>query len=135
RLEDLLLGARVHARERVIQDERAPFQRERARQRDALLLSTGKSDAALANHRLEPLRELREIRPEPGLPRDGFRVRRGLTVVEAETDVRADGVGEEEAFLRHDPERAPQSAPWPLRGGNAAEQHHTLRGLEQPLHE
>ena len=49
---DLLLGARVDRRRRVVEDENARIGEHRARDRDALPLAAGEREAAFADHRV-----------------------------------------------------------------------------------
>ena len=109
RLEDPLLGAGVDARERVVEQQHRPLERQRPRQRHALLLAARERDAALAEHGVEPLRELVEVGPEAGAaarPARQVRRRASVAVVESERDVLADRLREEERLLRHDAEAA-----------------------------
>ena len=55
--QDLLLGARVHRRQAVVQDQDPRLPKQRSRQRHPLLLAARKRDPPLPDQRLQPLRE------------------------------------------------------------------------------
>ena len=55
--QDLLLRVGVHRRQRVVQDQDARIDHQRARERRALLLAARQRDAALADQRVVALRE------------------------------------------------------------------------------
>ena len=65
RRQDLLLGVRVHRRQRIVQDQDRRVDHQRARERRALLLPARQRDAALADHRVVALGELRHVLVEP----------------------------------------------------------------------
>ena len=74
-LQDAPLGLAVHAGQRVVEDQNPRIDRQRAGQRDALLLASRERDAALTDRRLEPARERFEIVGQPshvGRPADSL---------------------------------------------------------------
>src|SRR5439155_22139166 len=129
RLQDLLLGAGVDASEGVVEEKHGTLERQRARQGDALLLPTRERDPALADHGIEPRRELAQIGFEAGAPGDAVRVGLALIVVEAEVDVGANRVREEERLLGHDAESPPERTAGPLIGWDPADEDGALRRL------
>ena len=104
---DLRLGRRVDRRGRVVEDQDARVDDERARDRDALALAAGERDPALADHRVVAVRqrldELVRLRE----------ARRALDLLvgrvgASERDVLAHRRREEERVLRDHADRAPQ---------------------------
>ena len=57
RAQNALFGVGIDARERVVEDQNLRLAQNRAREGRPLLLPAGKRDAALADHRVEALRE------------------------------------------------------------------------------
>jgi hypothetical protein len=91
----------------VVEDKDPRVDREGARDRDPLPLSARERDAALADHRLVPLRQSLDEFVRLREPRDAL----DLLVAHVGTTeghVLAHGRGEEERVLRDDPDLAPQ---------------------------
>ena len=63
-LKDRLFGRGIDGRKRVVEHENARIDRERARDRDALLLAARERDAALADDRVEAVAEALDVRRE-----------------------------------------------------------------------
>src|SRR5713226_10269902 len=102
-VEDFVFGVRVDAGEGVVENENAGAAQKGAGDGGALLLASGESDAAFADGGVVAFGETFDVLRYVG----GFGS--GLDVVEirlavflryAEGDVFADGVAEEESFLR-----------------------------------
>ena len=98
--QNSLFGERVHACQRVIQNQQTRIAQHRAGNGRALLLASGKRNASLADNGSEPVRKGLDIRSESSdfsgrsdLLGRGFRY--------AERDVFGDGRGEQERLLRH----------------------------------
>ncbi|TMF68286.1 MAG: hypothetical protein E6I20_00455 [Chloroflexi bacterium] len=99
--EDLRLGVRIDRGQRVVEDEDSWVLRHGTRDRGALLLSTREGHPALADHRVEPRREvldvLVQLRDVPG----PVELRGGERLLRAEADVVRQRHGEEVRLLRH----------------------------------
>ena len=132
RLQDLLFGSRIHTREGVVEQEHRPLQRQSTRQRDTLLLSARQGDPPLADHGVEAAGEGLQIAPQTGARKWTLGRGHGAVLIEPERHVRADGVGEEEALLRHDPVHPSQVRARPLARIAPAHQDGALRRIEQP---
>ena len=103
---DLVLLRRVDRRGRVVEDQHLRVGEDGARDRDPLPLAAREREAALAEHRLVPLRQALDELRGAGEPRGAA----DLLVVgvgDREADVAADGVAEQERLLEHEPDAAP----------------------------
>ena len=119
RLADLLLGQRVERRRRLVEDQQVRPAQQRARDRQALLLAARHLHAALADHRVQPLRRrapagcrTRPCAARPGTPR---RWRVGFTNSRF-SRMRA---GEELRVLRHEADPLAQLVQVHVDGGVA----------------
>ena len=133
-VQNALLGQRVHARKRVVQNQNARVAQKRAGNGGALLLSAGKRDPALANHGLITVGEGFDIARQAGQlggPPDFVFGR----VLHPESDVLRDRSAEQKRLLRNEADVAPQ-----LRGIEFAQidsvQQHRARGrIHQARHQ
>ena len=107
RAADLVLLARVDRRRRVVEDQDARVGEHRARDRDALPLTTRERVAVLADDRVVARRAGRARTRRR--PRAGPRARPASIVAFGigERDVAAHRVGEQERVLEHEADRAP----------------------------
>src|SRR5216683_1787998 len=88
--EDALLGLRVHGGKGIVEDQNSRIADDGARDRGALFLSTGESDAALADHGLVGLGEVLDVTVQAG--NFGCIADTLLVILrQAEGDVSADG--------------------------------------------
>ena len=113
---DAPLGADVDRRGRFVEDEDPRIGEQRARERDELALAEREPEAALADLRVVPVRQLGDERVRA----DGRRRRLDLRtrgVGPSERDVVGDRAREQEALLRDDPELAAERRPASRRGG------------------
>ena len=100
---DQRLALAVEARGRLVEDQDRRVGEDRARDRDALALAAGELDAALADHRVVALLELRDelVAVRDAADALDLRARR---VRPREGDVLGDRAVEEEVVLQHDAE-------------------------------
>src|SRR4030095_11388306 len=99
--EDFFFRVRVHAGERVVEDEHSWMAQERSRKRGPLALTAGERDAALADDGIESLSELVDFFVELGQVRGLANLSaRGPGIAHA--DVVRDRIGEEKTFLRNE---------------------------------
>ena len=94
---------------------------ERARDRHALLLAARQRDAALADHRVVAVREVREVVAEPRRRSAAWATRSRVSArapfrAQPERDVAADRLGEEERLLRHHADARREARPAAGRG-------------------
>ena len=100
-IEDALFGLGVDAGERIVEHQDARIANHRAGDGGALLLAAGKSDAALANHRVVSLGKTLDVPGDVGSFGDAADL--GVVAsVRAEGNVFADGVAEQKSLLRHE---------------------------------
>src|ERR1700691_2664299 len=103
-IEDFILGVRVDARQGIVEDENTRAAQQGTSDRGALLLPSGKRDAALANHRVIAVRKaLDVVRNVGGFGRGFDLVERCCAVFLRESvgDIFADGVTEQKCLLRN----------------------------------
>ena len=132
--KNLFLGVGVDRRQRVVENQNRRIGGDGARQRRPLLLPSRERDAALPDHGVVALREVGQVLVEPcdgcrtfdlrlPLAAPGIGARSGrqhvaargeALGVEAEGDVVADRVREEERLLRHEADRATQRLQRPV---------------------
>ncbi len=131
RVVDLVLDAGVDGRGGVVQDQQSGVGEDGAGQRDALPLAAGEREALFADDRVVPLGErgdervgLRGARGCPYLLLARLRVPVG--------EVGADGVGEEEAVLRHQADRGAQRGVREVPDVLAADPHGAAVGVVEP---
>src|SRR6185437_4027605 len=91
--------------------------------RGALLLAAGERHAALADDRLKSLRELLYLRRNVSSGR-GFDNLLIARLIDAERNVLANGVREQEGLLRHEADRAPQRLQRILTDRSSIDHHH-----------
>jgi hypothetical protein len=128
--QDLLLGIRVHSRQRIVEDEDFGVDEERAREGGPLLLAARERDAAFPHRRLEAARKIRDVLVEPGHGRGVLNA--ALRSVAAERHVLPDGCREKERLLRHEADRAAKALQRNLADVHAADRHRAGRRLVQP---
>ena len=116
---------RIHRAQRVVQHEDRRVLRQRPGDGGALLLSAGQVDPPLAQHRVVPAREFRNRRSELRHLRDALEA---AVVRRAQQDVVPQRVAEEERFLRHDAEGAPQLGQREPVDRDAVDEHATRAG-------
>ena len=104
---DRPLGLGVERRGRLVQDQDRRVLEEHAGDGQALLLPAGEFHAALADDRVEPVRQLGDHRRPAGPARRLLDLRLG-GFEPAVGDVLADRAAEEEDILLHDADLAPQ---------------------------
>src|SRR5262249_40391577 len=105
--EDLLLLHRLDRREGVVEQEDRRGTGERSRKGRPLTLPARERQAALADDRLEPVRKLLDLVGNAG-DLGGRAELVGADALAAERDVVGDRAREEEAFLRHIRDLAPE---------------------------
>jgi hypothetical protein len=132
--EDLGFRARVHGGETVVEEEDRRIHGERARDRGALPLSAGEVDAALAEKRLEAVRQRFDLGKDARV-RGGLRQARVVRRAAAEADVLADRVAEEERVLRHVADRAAQIGESEPLDRDAVHEDRPRRGIDEPRDE
>jgi hypothetical protein len=98
---------RIDARQRIIEHQDLRITDKRAGDRGALLLSSGKSDAALTDHGVELLGKFFDLRRNTRRIgcRPNLRVGR---ILRSECDVFSNRVAEQERFLRYKSDIPPQ---------------------------
>src|SRR5437667_4060761 len=129
--EDFLLGLRVHARERVIQDQDARVANNGASNGGALLLSSGERDAAFANRSFVAGGEILNVTMQTGDFRtfaDALR----MVIGQAESDIPANRFAEQISVLRHVPDGAAKRFQGPMLNGVAVNQHGSFPRLPEP---
>ncbi len=102
RLLNLELCFGIDTRRSVVQDQNLRIHHQGSGNGHALLLTTRKRDASLANHRIVAIRQRRDVVMDPGCFRgrdDGLFSRFRPSI----GNVLADGIGEEERVLQHHP--------------------------------
>jgi len=97
----LSLGVGIHRREGVVEDEDARILGHGARDGGTLLLPPGEGDAALADHRVVPRREVLDVLVQLRDVSGPVELRIGELLIQAKADVLAQRDGEEEGLLRH----------------------------------
>src|SRR6266446_1355599 len=123
--ENALLGLRVDAGERIVEDQDARVADDGAGDSGALFLSTGESDAALADDGFVFMGEAFDVRIEAGDFR-GLADLIEIVIGQAEGDVAADGFAEEVGVLRDVANGAAQGIERPFANGAAVNQDFTL---------
>src|SRR5438477_1084354 len=100
-VEDALLGLGVDARERVVEDENARIADNGAGDGGALLLPTGKSDAALADHGVVGFADVLDVAMKTG---DVGRFADALLVIfwQTEGDIAANGFARQVSVWRNE---------------------------------
>src|SRR5215470_218426 len=107
RREDKTLGARVDARERIVEHQQRWIGDDGARQSEALLLSARERDSAFANDGVIAARKRFDVPRYPG--DGGGPANRGLVrIVTPEANVLAHRGGEQERILGHEADAATQ---------------------------
>ena len=122
---DLLLDPRVDRRGRVVEQQDARVREQRARQRDALALTTRERESLFADDRVVAVREPHDEFVRFGRARRGFDLGR-RRVGSRERDVGADRVGEEERVLEHDADAAAQRLQRDVAHVGAVDRHAPL---------
>src|SRR6266478_5764328 len=123
--ENALLGLRVDAGERIVEDQDARVADDGAGDSGALFLSTGESDAALADDGFVLMGEAFDVGIEAGDFR-GLADLIEIVIGQAEGDVAADGFAEEVGVLRDVANGAAQGIERPFANGAAVNQDFTL---------
>ena len=98
--QDHLLGAGIHRRHRVIQDQDGRILQQSAGNGDALLLSAGNGNAALTQHGLKAILEIHDIIPHICQSCGTVELFRS-GIVHAKADVVGNGIREQEVILWH----------------------------------
>src|ERR1700693_5733986 len=119
-VEDLVFGMSVDAGEGVVEDEDAGAAEKGAGDGGTLLLASGESDAAFADGGVVAFGETFDVLRDVGGIGGGFDVvwiRLAIFLRDAEGDVFADGVAEEEGFLRNESDVAAEGVERELADG------------------
>ena len=119
---DLVLLRGVDRRRRVVEDQHARIGEHRARDRDALALTTRQREPVLTDHGLVPLGERVDEVGGAREPRGAAHVVHRRTRI-GEREVLAHGVGEQERVLEHDADRASQLVQPELAHVDAVDEH------------
>src|SRR5260370_31486437 len=124
--EDALFGLRVHGGKGIVEDQNSRIADDGARNRGALLLSAGESDAALADHGLVGLAEVLDVAVRTG--NFGCLADALLVILrQAEGDVAADGLAEQVGVLRHEANGLAQGGERPLAYRTPVDQDRVIR--------
>src|SRR5271157_1666829 len=124
-VEDFVFGMGVDAGEGIVEDEDAGAAEQGAGDRGALLLASGESDAAFAYGGVVAFGETFDVLGDVGCFGSGFDVvQRDVTVFAryAEGNVFADGIAEQECFLRNEADVAAQRVEMELANGAAVDE-------------
>src|SRR5438552_11089491 len=130
RVKNALLGRRVDGAQRVVENEDWRIANQSARNRRALLLTTGERDSALADNGVQSLRERGDVAGEAGL----FRGLADLIIARiraAEADVLGDRLGEEKRLLRDHSDPVAQLTQPNRLHGLAIDENGSRRRLER----
>src|SRR5438552_4215278 len=129
-VEDALLGLGVDARERVVEDENARIADNGAGDGGALLLPTGKSDAALADHGFVGFPEVLDVAMKTG---DFGRFADALLVIfrQAEGDIAANGFAKQVSVLRNETDGLAERGERPFADGTAVDQDAVIRSFAE----
>src|SRR5437762_5095686 len=120
-IENAFFSLGVDARERVVEDQNAWIADNGSRNRGALLLSAGESDAALADHGFVGCGEVLDVAMQAG--NFGCFADALLVIVrQAKGDVAADGFAKQVSILRHKTDGLAQGSERPLANGTAVDQ-------------
>src|SRR2546430_16179272 len=127
-VEDALLGLGVDARERVVEDENARIADNGAGDGGALLLPTGKSDAALADHGVVGFAEVLDVAMKTG---DFGRFADALLVIfrQAEGDIATYGFAKQISVLRHETDGLAERGERPFADRAAVDQDAVIGSL------
>src|SRR5947199_1203630 len=127
-IENAFFSLGVDARERVVEDQNAWIADNGSRNRGALLLSAGESDAALADHGFVGCGEVLDVAMQAG--NFGCFADALLVIVrQAEGDVAADGFAKQVGILRHKTDGLAQGSERPLANGTAVDSVASMRPL------
>ena len=131
---DPRLGRRVDGGGRVVEDQDARVDHERARDREPLPLAAGERDPALADHRVVAVRQLLDELVRLRGARRPLDLLVGR-VEDAEGDVLAHGRREEERILGDDADLAAQRAARDVAHVDAVDEHAALGRVVEARHE
>ena len=124
---------RVHAGERVIQDEDTRIANNGAGNGGALLLSAGKGDAAFSDGGFVASGEIFDVAVQTGDFR-GLASALGVVIRQAERDISANCFTKKISVLGDAADGAPKRFEWPLLNGMAVEEDGSFRCFPEPRH-
>ena len=122
-LLDLRLGLHIDGRGRIVHNQDRRIVRERAGQRQALLLPAGQAHAAFAHDGVITLRHRPDEIVRAGDLGHFLDISVVAIIAGTKTDVAADGVGEQERILRHDAHLRAQGGQRPVACVDAVDEH------------
>ena len=129
--QDSLFGSRIHAGKGIVQDQNFGIADHGAGDGRALLLAAGERDAALADHGVEFGGELIDFSGDAGDLGGIVNLLVG-GVIDAEGEVFAQGLAEQESVLRHVTHRPPQRFERPFPNRTAIDQQRSRRRVPEP---
>ncbi len=98
--QNLFFRESINRRKRIIENQNLWLAQNRACDRGALFLSTGKRDAAFAHQRLKTFGKIAQVIAQPGNLRRRFDLR-GLGFFYSKSDVLRQRVAKQKRLLRH----------------------------------